>query len=81
MVSLSILEAFSKLGFWFKVKAEPYILQPASILEYVEDLKYGANAEIESKDIFEMLPIKNPALTRPGFYQLSCSVLRHALSA
>ena len=31
------------------------MLQPAGILQYVEDLKYGFNAEIESEDLFEMI--------------------------
>jgi hypothetical protein len=54
------LEAISKLGFSFEIKARPRINPPrltgssTRILKYVEDLRRGLNADIERKDFFEM---------------------------
>jgi hypothetical protein len=48
------LEAISKIGFWFKIKAEPRV-NPQAYPGYVEDLERAPNAEIGPKDFFEML--------------------------
>ena len=57
----NIIEAISKIGFWFKVKAgarfnPPRLLTGSStrIPKYSEELKRGPNAEIGPKDFFEM---------------------------
>ena len=47
------IETLSKIGFWFKIKAQP-LFQPAGILWYFEELKQGFNAELGPKDIFEI---------------------------
>jgi hypothetical protein len=47
------LEAFSKIGFWFKIAAGPGF-KPQVRLRRIEDLKRGTNKDIEPKDIFEM---------------------------
>jgi len=48
------LEAISKNGFWFKVKAAARF-KPEEYIRYFEDLNRAPNAEIEPKDFFEML--------------------------
>ena len=50
---LTSLEAISKIGFRFKIKAEPRF-EPQAYMEYVEDLKRGSNTDIGLEDIFEM---------------------------
>jgi len=54
VVRVRALGAVSKLGFWFKFKAEPSF-KPQALL-YVEDLKRGTNAEIGTKDNLETAP-------------------------
>jgi hypothetical protein len=64
------LETISKIGFWFKIAAEPsfpalldspsdLILlvgrKPEVRLRRIEDLKRGTNKDIGPKDIFEMV--------------------------
>ena len=67
------LEAISKIGFWFKVKADARF-KPEEYIKYFEDLNRASNAEIGQKDIFEIASIyyavayTNPAphTFRPG---------------
>jgi len=47
------LEAFLKIGFWFKVKAAARF-QPEEYFQYFEDWNRVPNAEIEPKDIFKI---------------------------
>jgi hypothetical protein len=49
----SLLEAISKIGFWFKVAAG-LLFKPEEYFEYFEDLKRGTNKDIGPKDIFEI---------------------------
>ena len=51
-ISATTIETLSKIGFWFKIKAQ-LAFQPAEILLYFEELKQEFNADIEPKDIFE----------------------------
>jgi len=61
------LEAISKLGFLFEIKAWPRINTVGApkevplgyILKYVEDLRRGHNADIGQKDFFEIASILN----------------------
>jgi hypothetical protein len=46
------IEADSKIGFWFKVKAGSRF-NPQAYMKYVEDLEGGTYAEIGPEDIFE----------------------------
>jgi hypothetical protein len=48
-----ILEAISKIGFWFKVKAAARF-KPYEYIRYFEDLNQAPNAEIGPKDLFEI---------------------------
>jgi hypothetical protein len=48
-----LLEAISKIGFWFKVKADVRI-KPEEYIRYFEDLIRAPNAEIGPKGIFEI---------------------------
>jgi hypothetical protein len=48
-----LLEAISKIGFWFKIAAWPSF-KPEVRLRRIEDLKRGTNKDIGPKDIFEM---------------------------
>ena len=52
-IYLYLLEAISKIGFWFKVKAAAMI-KPEEYIRYFEDLIRAPNAEIGPKDIFEI---------------------------
>jgi len=54
LVVTAFLEAVSKNGFWFKVKAAARF-KPEEYIRYFEDLNRTPNAEIEPKDFFEML--------------------------
>jgi hypothetical protein len=54
LVVTAYLEAVSKNGFWFKVKADARF-KPEEYIMYFEDLNRTPNAEIEPKDFFEML--------------------------
>jgi hypothetical protein len=47
------LEPISKIGFWFKIAAEPSF-KPEVRLRRIEDLKRDTNKDIGPKDIFEM---------------------------
>ena len=56
-----LLEAISKIVFWFKISRRNSAgqerggeFQPADILKYVEDLKRKLNADIGPKGIFEV---------------------------
>jgi len=49
-----LLEAISKIGFWFKIKAGSRFNQQA-YFKYSEELKRGPNTEIGPKDFFEMV--------------------------
>ena len=55
------LEAISKIGFWFKFSRRRSAgqergteFQPADILKYFEELEFGPNIGIGTKDLFEM---------------------------
>jgi len=48
-----VLEAISKIGFWFKVAAGASF-KPQVRLRRIEDLKRGTNKDIGPKDIFEI---------------------------
>jgi hypothetical protein len=48
-----ILEAISKIGFCFKIKAGPQF-NPQAYFKYSEELKRRPNTEIGPKDFFEM---------------------------
>jgi hypothetical protein len=50
---LVLLEAISKNGFWFKIKADEKN-QTGGILQYFEDLIFSPNAEIGPKAFFEI---------------------------
>ncbi len=52
----TILEAISKIGFWFKVAAGPSV-KPEEYHRYFEDFTRGTNKEIGPKDIFEIASI------------------------
>jgi len=62
---INLLEAVSKTGFWFKVKAGSSFNPPrllAGSSKYVEDLKREPNADIGPKDIFEIASNLDPSL-------------------
>ena len=59
------IETLSKIGFWFKIKAQ-LAFQSAGILLYFEELKRENNTEIGIKDIFEIGSKKNPAIEQSG---------------
>jgi hypothetical protein len=46
-----ILEAISKIGFWFKIKAGPRF-NPQAYFKSSEELKRRPNTEIGPKDFF-----------------------------
>jgi hypothetical protein len=50
------LDVFSKIGFWFNIKAGPRF-NPQAYFKYSEELKRGPNTEIGPKDFFEMASI------------------------
>ena len=49
-----MLEAISKIGFWFKIKEGPRF-NPQAYFKYSEELKRGPKTEIGPKDFFEMV--------------------------
>jgi len=46
-----VLEAISKIGFWFKIKEGPRF-NPQAYFKYSEELKRGPKTEIGPKDFF-----------------------------
>jgi len=60
---MSAVEAISKNGFWFKIKAVA-IFKPKEYLYYFEDLNLAPNAEIGPKDLFEIAYRKESGLKR-----------------
>jgi hypothetical protein len=45
-----LLEAISKIGFWFKIKAGP-MFNPQAYVKYSQELKRGASTEIGASGV------------------------------